>query len=315
MAQVFNFVSKKMMDTKTANLILVVGGTGTQGGNVARELLKYGHRVRILSRNPASPAAQQLATLGAEIVKGDMGDLSSLLPVMKDVTAIFSAQYADPTDPTIEFRNAGNMVQAAREMGINQIVHTSVGGTNNFPRWDKYPMLTALWDYKYKVEEFIRNGGFQYWTILHPCWFMENFAQPLDGLMTPGLKAGNIFGVMHPDSPVKLNSGEDTAKFARAAFENPERFHSKDVNIAAEELSWTQMADLLSNALNKKVTYDQVTREQAITRGLLEGTVNATEWIEETRFGFDLNETLQYGIPLKSFKQWLHENSHRIVIN
>ena len=49
-----------MIET-TGQPILIIGGTGVQGGNVARELLKHNYRVRILSRNPQSAAAQEIA--------------------------------------------------------------------------------------------------------------------------------------------------------------------------------------------------------------------------------------------------------------
>ncbi|MWV42505.1 NAD(P)H-binding protein [Paenibacillus sp. HJL G12] len=117
-----------------ARPIWVVGGTGTQGGNVARELLKHGHRVRILTRNPESAIARQMAAQGTELILGDLADAASLEPAMDNVSAIFSSQYADPYDETIEPRNAANMVEAARNAGIEQVVHISVAGSNHFPR-------------------------------------------------------------------------------------------------------------------------------------------------------------------------------------
>jgi uncharacterized protein YbjT (DUF2867 family) len=195
------------------------------------------------------------------------------------------------------------------------VVHTSVAGSNAFPRSQKFPLIARALDQKYAVEELVRNGGFQQWTILHPCWFMENFAEPLSGFMAPQLRSGRLFGVMHPDTPLKLNSGADTALFARTAFEKPDRFHGKDINIAGEEKSWTQIADILSSVLSKKVTYEQVTRERAVEQGLFEGTVIGTEWMEETGYGFNLIETSQYGIPLKTFAHWLDENREHIVID
>ncbi|HCB99652.1 MAG TPA: nucleoside-diphosphate sugar epimerase, partial [Ruminococcaceae bacterium] len=71
------------MTQKKENPILVIGGTGTQGGNVARELLAQGHRVRVLSRNPQSAAAKKIEEKGAEIVQGDMSDVASLEPALK----------------------------------------------------------------------------------------------------------------------------------------------------------------------------------------------------------------------------------------
>ncbi|GAL84747.1 NmrA family protein [Sporocytophaga myxococcoides] len=293
--------------------ILVIGGTGTQGGNAARELLKHGHRVRVLARNPESLAAKRLEQLGAEIVQGDLREQATLVSAMKDVTALFSAQYSDPNDTSIELRNAYNMVHVAKETGVRQIIHTSVIGSNIFPRWKKSPLLSNLWEIKYEVEEYIRQGGFQYWTILHPSFFMENFAEPLSKYMAPELKQGKLFGVLHPETPIKLNCGEDTARFARGGFENPGKFNAKDINIASEELSMDQVATQLSEKLGRKITYEEVTVEEGVKRGLWEGTAQSHHWMNEVPgFGFDLNETLSFDIPLKSFEQWITENKSSI---
>ncbi|MDF2653512.1 MAG: putative nucleoside-diphosphate sugar epimerase [Paenibacillus sp.] len=304
------------MEPNKARLILVIGGTGTQGGNVARELLKHGHRVRILTRNLESAAAQAIAAKGAELIQGDLADAASLEPAMDNVSAIFSVQYADPYDQTVEPRNAANMVEAARKAGIEQVVHTSVAGSNVFPRWDKYKYLSQTWENKYEIEELIRNGGFQAWTILHPCWFMENFVEPNSAIMAPELKNGVLFGTLKRDTPLKLNSGEDTAKFARAAFENPQKFHGKDINVASDELSMTEIAQTLSRVLDKKVVFEIASDEETRKRGMLEGTVYFMEWLEEVPgYGFDIQETREYGVELKSFAEWVEENRHRFEIN
>lgn len=301
------------MTEKSTPYILVIGGTGTQGGNVARELLKHRHRVRVLSRNPESPAAKRLEQLGAEVVQADLGEQTTLASAMKDITAIFSAQYTDPNDTSTELRNAFNMVQVARETGIQQIIHTSVIGTNIFPRWNKSPLLSQLWEIKYEVEEYIRQGGFQYWTILHPSFFMENFAEPLSKYMAPEIKQGKLFGVLHPETLIKLNCGEDTARFARGGFENPVKFQAKDINIASEELSMDQVAAQLSEQLGRTIVYEEVTVEEGVKRGLWEGTAQSHHWMNEVPgFGFDLNETISYGIPLKPFDQWIRENKSSI---
>jgi uncharacterized protein YbjT (DUF2867 family) len=303
------------MEQNTLKSILVIGGTGTQGGNVARELLKHGHRVRILTRNAESAAAKQMAAKGAEIVQGDLSDLASLEPAMENVSAIFSVQVADPYDSTVEPRNAANMVQAAIKAGIEQVVHTSVAGTDLFPRWDKYELLVQGFEAKYAIEESIRNAGFRYWTILHPCWFMENFVEPTASMMAPEIKNGVLFGTMNGDTPIKLNSGEDTAIFARAAFEDPEKFNGKDINIASDELSMLQIVQTLSSVLDKKVVFETVSNEEGLKRGLLQGTIYAMEWMDNVPgYGFEIQETQQYGIALKSFAEWAEENKHRFEI-
>lgn len=302
------------MSTNNNSPILVVGGTGTQGGNVARELLRNGHRVRVLSRDPASEAALKIASLGAEVVRGDLASSESLLPVLENIRAVFSVQYADPADPSAELRNARNLVEAARKTGVAQVVHTSAAGTNVFPKWDQYPVTSWYLDHKYAVEELFRNGEFRYWTILHPCWFMENFTPPLSALMAPGLKEGRIYGTVAPDAPVKLNSGAETARLAVVAFEDPEKFNQQDLNIASDELSWSEIVATISKATGKQVAYEQVSRTRAVELGMLAGTAQTIEWIAETGFGFDLAQTREYGIPLKTFAEWAGENRHRIFV-
>ncbi|KAJ5797950.1 nitrogen metabolic regulatory protein [Penicillium pulvis] len=94
-------------------IICVIGATGNQGGSVARRFLKAGFRVRGLTRDTSSPAAQKLATDGVEIIKVDLDDLESLKLALKDANVIFSVtNYWEPF-----FR--ADCRQKASELGIS----------------------------------------------------------------------------------------------------------------------------------------------------------------------------------------------------
>lgn len=54
--------------------ILVIGGTGHQGGASARHLLAEGFPVRAIVRDTLKPAARALAEVGAELIEGDLDD-------------------------------------------------------------------------------------------------------------------------------------------------------------------------------------------------------------------------------------------------
>src|SRR5947208_15535276 len=79
------------MDTGR-NLIFVTGATGKQGGAIARELLAKGHKVRAMTRKPDSPAAREIANLGAEIVAGDLDDATSLERSLAGAWGVFAVQ-------------------------------------------------------------------------------------------------------------------------------------------------------------------------------------------------------------------------------
>ena len=61
------------------NVVLVTGGTGSQGGATVTHLLAAKRvRVAVLTRNLESPKAKSLVARGVELVKGDFEDVVSL---------------------------------------------------------------------------------------------------------------------------------------------------------------------------------------------------------------------------------------------
>ena len=79
-------------------LICVIGVTGNQGGSVAQRFLKdSNYRVRGITRNPASSAAQRLAAQGIEIVSGNLDDVHTLISAFAGANLIFSVtNYWEP---------------------------------------------------------------------------------------------------------------------------------------------------------------------------------------------------------------------------
>jgi uncharacterized protein YbjT (DUF2867 family) len=70
--------------------ILVVGATGSQGGGVARHLLRRRQfAVRVLTRRPRCAAACELGRLGAEVVAGDLANRATIRAALKDCYGVF----------------------------------------------------------------------------------------------------------------------------------------------------------------------------------------------------------------------------------
>jgi hypothetical protein len=61
---------------------LTTRSTPNTGGSVAKLLLQHPdeYAVRALTRNPDSEAARKLSALGAQVVQGDLADISTLGP-------------------------------------------------------------------------------------------------------------------------------------------------------------------------------------------------------------------------------------------
>ena len=82
----------------SSKLVCIVGATGNQSGSVARRFLADpSYRVRGLTRNLSSPAAQALAAAGAGIVHADLDDVESVAAAFSGANLIFSVtNYWEP---------------------------------------------------------------------------------------------------------------------------------------------------------------------------------------------------------------------------
>jgi nucleoside-diphosphate-sugar epimerase len=113
----------------------VTGTTGFIAGELARELLRQGHEVVALVRNPDKPKAQQLASEGITVVKGDVTDKSTLIEPMQGTDVVFhlaAAQHEANVDDdyfwNINVGGTRNMLDAAIETGVKRFVHASTIG-------------------------------------------------------------------------------------------------------------------------------------------------------------------------------------------
>ncbi|MFQ5617154.1 MAG: NmrA/HSCARG family protein [Anaerolineales bacterium] len=223
-----------------SKIILVTGATGQQGGATARHLLRRGWPVRALTRNPDSPAAQALADAGAEIVQGDLDDRASLDRALDGAYGVFSfPNLASGIEG--EVRQGKAVADAARAAGIKHFVQGSVGGVE---RDSGVPHFESKW----QIEEYVRGLGLPA-TFLRPVFFMENFnwkrAQILDGTFESlGLR---------PEKPLQMIATDDIGAFAALAFENPQAYIGRGLEIAGDQLTESQIVEVIGQVTGRQV--------------------------------------------------------------
>src|SRR4028119_516543 len=115
---------------KDKDAILVTGATGNQGGSVARELLASGYRVKAMTRNPTSEAAQALAAQGAELIGADLDDPSSLERALADLWGVFAVQNTWEAGVEREEEQGKRIAEIARRQGVQHYVYSSVGSAH-----------------------------------------------------------------------------------------------------------------------------------------------------------------------------------------
>src|SRR3954468_7405797 len=150
--------------------VLVVGATGSLGGQVVDELLARGKKVRALVR-PASHAGK-LEAKGAEIARGDMLDLESLVAAMTGAAAVITtaAGYTGKNKNAheIDTRGNANLAVAASTTGVPRFVLTSILTS------DQTPGVPHFW-HKKLAEDKLEELGVPF-VALRPGAFFDQVA-------------------------------------------------------------------------------------------------------------------------------------------
>ncbi|HYY49767.1 MAG TPA: NmrA/HSCARG family protein [Nitrososphaeraceae archaeon] len=251
--------------------ILVTGATGQQGGSLAKLLLQKKHKVYALTRNAQSSAALDLRNRGANIVKGNLDDSDSLKRAVKDVESVFlmGTPFEDGTEG--EIRRGKLMADIAKENNIEHLVYSSVANS------DKNTGIPHF-ESKNKVEQHIKNLGIPY-TIIGPTFFMEN-------LLGPGLEQGQLALPLSSSSVLQQSALQNIAEFSALVLERRKPFLGKRIDIASDEVTGEQAAEILSNVLGNKIRYVPIPLEQVYQAN--EDMARMYEWYEKIGTGIDI---------------------------
>jgi nucleoside-diphosphate-sugar epimerase len=127
--------------------------------------LADGWQVRALTRKPQGKPARKLAALGAEVIKADMGDPSTLSDAFRGPYGVYSVQNTMTSGVEAEIRHGRNVANAAKEAGVHHVVYGSAGlgvpGTG-----------VPSWESKLAVEAHMHQLGLPL-SVLRPMAFME----------------------------------------------------------------------------------------------------------------------------------------------
>jgi len=142
-------------------VILVTGASGFVGRHVVQALLAAGKDVRALVRDP-----KKGASLGCELVEGDMTDPASLRQAVEGIEAVIHLvavrQGKGEKFQRVMVQGGQDLIDAAIQSGVRRFVLMSALGTSEENR-DLVPYYRAKWD----VEQLVKGSGLEY-VIFRP---------------------------------------------------------------------------------------------------------------------------------------------------
>lgn len=273
-------------------LVLVTGGTGNQGGAVAHELLGAGFAVRALVRDPEKPAAKELESAGAELVKGDMDDRASLDAAVRGMAGVFSVQNFWEAGAEGEMRQGKALADAAADAGVEHFVYSSVGGADR-------DSGVSHFDSKWQVEQHIGSLGLRA-TVLRPVFLMENFTSPI---YRGALGNGVLPLAVTPDTEIQMIASRDVGVFARIAFERPGEFIGQALEIAGDVNTAAQAAVTFAEVLGREVNHLQVPIERL--QEMNAEVAEMFEWFQREGYRADLPALREIHPDPTSLKDWI----------
>jgi len=193
-------------------MIVVAGGTGTLGTRLVPRLADAGHRVRVLTRDPARAA--RLADPGVEVARADVRDPASVPAAVEGAATVISAVqgFAGPggvSPASVDRVGNATLIAAAARTGAAFVLISVVGASPSHP--------IGLFRAKHAAEETLRASGIP-WTIVRATAFMETWG----GIMGQMLRAsGKILIFGRGDNPINFVSATDVAALVERAVTDP----------------------------------------------------------------------------------------------
>jgi len=277
------------------NVVLVTGGTGSQGGATVTHLLAAKQvRVRVLTRNLESPKARSLAARGVELVKGDFDDVASLGPALAGVSAAFSVQqWTEKAGTAGEELRGKRFAEAVKASGSPHLVYSSAEGVERESGLGHY-------ESKWAIEQHIRGLKIPA-TILRPVGFMDTFGVPaMQRGMFLGMFRANVGGAHR----VQFVATHDIGWFAARALEQPARYAGRVIPLAGDELSVGDIIRTFKAVTGRKPWVAPIPAFVAKMM-MPKEFADMFRWIREKGFNADIAQVRQEYPQVLTFSGWL----------
>jgi uncharacterized protein YbjT (DUF2867 family) len=275
--------------------ILVTGVTGHQGGAVARALQGKGFRLRGLTRSPEGDQAAKLARLGVDAVQGDLDDEATLRRALAGAWGVFGVQNTGEAGVEREEAQGKRLATLAREAGVEHFVYTSVGSADQrtgIPHFDN----------KWRIEETVRGLQFPSHVILRPVFFMENLLAPFS------LQDSTLAWALEPGTKLQMIAVDDIGWFGARAFTDAAALNRREIDLAGDERTMTEAAEILTEALGRPITFAQTPIEQV--RQYSQEMALMLQWFGRVGFRTDIaGLEREFGRSLTKLSDWARRHA------
>jgi len=286
-------------------MIVVTTPTGNIGSQVLRELISSDEPIRVIARDPGRLTPETRERV--EVVPGSHSDRGVVNKAFAGADSVFWLVPPDPRAVSVEaayvdFTRPAS--QALRSHGVKRVVGISALGRGT--PWDsKAGLATAA----LAMDDLIASSGVSYRPLTMPS-FMDNLLRQAESITKDGVFSLPING----DRKLPSVATRDIASAAAMRLRDHGWKGVASVPVLGpEDLSYNDMARILSDVLGRPVRFEQISsgayKARLLARGMSDAMAqgNVDMWIAKDH-GLDnaATRTADSSSPT-SFRDWAQQ--------
>jgi len=286
-------------------MIVVTTPTGLIGHQVVHNLLDSDEPIRVIARDPSRLPAHTRERV--EVVQGSHGDLDVVTRAFVGADSVFWLVPPDPHAESVEAAYVGfsrPACDAFKNQGVKRVVGVSALG-----RGTPWAASAGLVTASLAMDDLIASTGVSYRALTMPS-FMDNLLRQVESIKNQGMFSLPISADLKQPSCATRDIASTVAKLL---LDHSWSGVSSVPVLGPEDLSYNDMAQIMSEVLGKPVRFQEITREtfkaRLLQRGMSEAMAqgNLDMWIAYNQ-GLDSAEprTPESTTPT-SFRQWCQE--------
>jgi uncharacterized protein YbjT (DUF2867 family) len=294
-------------------MIVITAPTGNIGRQVLDDLLDSGEQLRLVTRDQSGIPADTRRHV--EVIEGSHGDPAVVDKAFDGADAVFWLIPPDPRAESVEAAFVGftrPAAEAFRKHGVRRVVAVSALGRGT--PWAAHAGYVTA---SLAMDDLIAGTGVAYRALTNPS-FMDNIVAQAGAIKNQGM----FFSPIDGDRKLPAVAIRDIAAAASRLLLDDSWNSSGEVPLLGpEDLSFNDMAGIISEVLGKEVRFQRTTFEAYKDRFVGFGMSDAMAqgmtdmaWAKNEGLDNAVQRTPENSTPT-SFYQWCEEVLKPAVVN
>ena len=286
-------------------MIVITTPAGNIGRQVLDDLLDSGEQLRLVTRDPSGIPAETRRHV--EVIEGSHGDPAVVDKAFDGADAVFWLTPPDPRAKSVEAAYVGftrPAAEAFRKHGVKRVVAVSALGRGT--PWAAHAGYATA---SLAMDDLIAGTGVAYRALTNPS-FMDNIVAQTGAIKDHGM----FFSPVDGNRKLPAVATRDVAAAAsRLLLDDSWSSFGEVPLLGPEDLSFNDMAGIISEVLGKEVRFQQITFEAYKDRFIGFGMSDAMAqgmtdmaWAKNEGLDNAVQRTPENSTPT-SFYQWCVE--------